>query len=57
MEGWPSWLKALAWKAGKRESVSRVRIPCPPPLETFTVLDGELAAPYNLQSAIAGLNS
>ncbi len=51
------WLKALAWKAGKRESVSRVRIPLSPPFINFAVLDGELAAPYNLQTAIAGLNS
>ena len=35
MERWPSWLKALAWKAGKRESVSRVQIPFSPPLENF----------------------
>ena len=57
LERWPSWLKALAWKAGKRVSVSRVRIPLSPPLENFSVLDGEVAVPYNLQSAIAGLNS
>ena len=57
MERWLSWLKALAWKAGKRESVSRVRIPLSPPLEIFTVLDGEVAVPCNLQSAIVGLNS
>ena len=51
------WSKALAWKAGRRESVSRVRIPLSPPLENFAVLDGEVAVPYNLQSATAGLNS
>ena len=51
------WSKALAWKAGRRESVSRVQIPLSPPLENFAVLDGEVAVPYNLQSATAGLNS
>ena len=38
-------------------SVSRVRIPLSPPLGNFAVLDGEVAVPYNLQTAVAGLNS
>ena len=29
------WLKAHAWKACKRETVSRVRIPLSPPLSTY----------------------
>src|SRR5882724_2902564 len=32
--GVAEWLKALAWKACIRETVSRVRIPPPPPNET-----------------------
>lgn len=57
------WLKELAWKAGIRGTVSGVRIPLSPP-ENFinlslglAVLDGEIAVPCNLQSALAGLNS
>ena len=55
--------KTLAWKASMRvKTVSWVRIPLSPPRKhnigyNFAVLDGEVAVPCNLQSAIAGLNS
>ena len=32
------WLKAHAWKACKRETVSRVRIPLSPPLQKRLIL-------------------
>ena len=63
MESWSRWSKALAWKVSIRvKSVSWVRIPLSPPELNkygcnFAVLDGEVAVPCNLQSAIAGLNS
>ena len=63
MESWSRWSKALAWKVSIRQKTYhgfeshtlRQRIfkyGC-----NFAVLDGEVAVPCNLQSAIAGLNS
>ena len=63
MESWSRWSKALAWKVsirqkrimGSKSHTLRQRIfkyGC-----NFAVLDGEVAVPCNLQSAIAGLNS
>ena len=62
MESWSRWSKALAWKVSMLKNVSWVRIPYSPPENikygcNFAVLDGEVAVPCNLQSAIAGLNS
>ena len=62
MERWSSWSKALAWKV----SIRQKRIMGSNPTLSarkfkygynFAVLDGEVAVPCNLQSAIAGLNS
>ena len=57
VERWLSWLKALAWKAGKRDKRFGGSNPPLSAIINFAVLDGEVAVPYNLQSAIAGLNS
>ena len=62
MESWSRWSKALAWKVSIRVKTYRGfeshslrqknKYGC-----NFAVLDGEVAVPCNLQSAIAGLNS
>ena len=62
MESWSRWSKALAWKVSIRQCIDgfeshtlrqrRIKYGC-----NFAVLDGEVAVPCNLQSAIAGLNS
>ena len=44
--------KGHAWKACKAVMAPRVRVPLSPP--RYAVLDGEVAVPCNLQSAIAG---
>ncbi len=36
--GVAEWLKAHAWKACRRETVSRVRIPLPPPIISMNLL-------------------
>lgn len=46
--------KGHAWKACKAVMAPRVRVPLSPPYR-YAVLDGELAVPCNLQSAVAGL--
>ena len=46
--------KGHAWKACKAVMAPRVRVPLSPPYK-YAVLDGELAVPCNLQSAVAGL--
>jgi hypothetical protein len=57
MERWLSWLKALAWKAGKRDERFEGSNPSLSAIRKFSVLDGEVAVPCNLQAAVAGLNS
>jgi hypothetical protein len=42
--GMAEWLKAHAWKACIRETVSWVRIPLPPPVNKINGLHGKLAA-------------
>ena len=42
------WLKAHAWKACKRETVSRVRIPLSPPFKQDNALTREISLVANL---------
>ena len=51
------WFKAHAWKACKPFKGFGGSNPPLSAIINFAVLDGEVAVPYNLQSAIAGLNS
>ncbi len=46
--------KGHAWKACKAVKAPRVRVPLSPPFN-FAVLNGAVAEPCNLQSAVAGL--
>jgi hypothetical protein len=42
------WLKALAWKACIRETVSWVRIPLPPPIARSPLLANVRKVPLNM---------
>ena len=51
------WSKALAWNAGRLYESRGFKSHFLRHFHKFVMLGGELAVPYNLQSATAGLKS